>query len=264
VRFLNERRTDQNKFLSKFTAKTPLSDSFLKFAAAQIEFSYANDMISYPDLREQIVFAEKRPVMSAGYYDFIKTLNLNNPVAFIYPGYNDFTSNYIAYLLEQQKIKKSDLEYYRVSYNLAKEKFTGPAKELLQARLLYQSCKAGHIGFTEKMMADFASNYAGNAHLATLQETYTANKKYALGAPAPDFSFTTITGEKVSLQDLKGKLVYLSFWETNCGLCLMDMPHGQELAKKMADKDIVFLNINMDQNDKAWRDFRQSYQPAKR
>jgi thiol-disulfide isomerase/thioredoxin len=91
-------------------------------------------------------------------------------------------------------------------------------------------------------------------YLATLQETYNAHKKYALGAPAPDFSFTTITGETLSLQDLKGKLVYLGFWETNCGLCLMDMPHGQELAKKMADKDIVFLNINMDQNDKAWRD----------
>ncbi len=33
----------------------------------------------------------------------------------------------------------------------------------------------------------------------------------------------------------------------------MDMPHTQELARKMADKQIVFLNVGMDKDEKAWK-----------
>jgi hypothetical protein len=33
----------------------------------------------------------------------------------------------------------------------------------------------------------------------------------------------------------------------------MDMPYAQDLAKKMEGRDIVFLNIGMDKDEKAWR-----------
>ena len=41
---------------------------------------------------------------------------------------------------------------------------------------------------------------------------------------APDVTFTTITGEKISMVSLKGKMVLVSFWATDCRSCIKEMP----------------------------------------
>lgn len=41
---------------------------------------------------------------------------------------------------------------------------------------------------------------------------------------APDVSFTSIEGKKISMADLKGKVVLVNFWATDCLACLTEMP----------------------------------------
>jgi peroxiredoxin len=42
--------------------------------------------------------------------------------------------------------------------------------------------------------------------------------------PAPAVTFVTIKGEKVPLNDLRGKVVLVNFWATDCPICLKEMP----------------------------------------
>ncbi|MFC5271049.1 TlpA family protein disulfide reductase [Adhaeribacter terreus] len=252
-KFINAKKEDQEIFLQKYIAKSPLSEAFQKYAKAQIEFTWANDRLTFPDLREKIVFAEKRLTMTPAYFEFLKTLDLNNPAAFISPVYNDFAMNYLHYLATAGNFKKTDQDYFYQLFELAKNKLSGNALNLVQARIIFESCKTGHIGFTDRMLRDFNKSNSNPKFAKLINDTYEANKKFAIGSPAPDFVMTTVSGDTVSLQDFKGKLVYLSFWETNCGLCLMDMPYAQDLAKKMEGRDIVFVNIGMDKDEKAWR-----------
>lgn len=45
--------------------------------------------------------------------------------------------------------------------------------------------------------------------------------------PSPNVNnvvFTTINGEKISMQSLKGKVVLVSFWATDCVSCVKEMP----------------------------------------
>lgn len=51
------------------------------------------------------------------------------------------------------------------------------------------------------------------------------------GQQAPDFSLRTLSGEKSSLQDTKGKKVLLNFWATWCKPCRQEMPAMEQLQK---------------------------------
>jgi peroxiredoxin len=42
--------------------------------------------------------------------------------------------------------------------------------------------------------------------------------------PAPDVTFTTITGKEISMASLKGKVVLVNFWATDCSVCVGEMP----------------------------------------
>lgn len=41
---------------------------------------------------------------------------------------------------------------------------------------------------------------------------------------APDVTFTTLKGEKIAMSALKGKIVLVNFWATDCPGCIKEMP----------------------------------------
>lgn len=71
-----------------------------------------------------------------------------------------------------------------------------------------------------------------------------------LNKPAPAFAFKDINGKLYSLPDLKGKIVVLNFWYTQCGGCIMEMPDLNGLKQSYSDKNVVFLAITFDDSNK--------------
>lgn len=61
---------------------------------------------------------------------------------------------------------------------------------------------------------------------------------------APDFTFTSLGGESVSLSQQRGRWVLVNFWATWCVPCREEMPYLDELARGNADQ-LVVLAINM-------------------
>ncbi|MDO9205712.1 TlpA disulfide reductase family protein [Methylotenera sp.] len=41
---------------------------------------------------------------------------------------------------------------------------------------------------------------------------------------APNVTFTTIEGKKIPMSALKGKVVLVNFWATDCSICIKEMP----------------------------------------
>ena len=56
-------------------------------------------------------------------------------------------------------------------------------------------------------------------------------------------------GKKVSLQDYKGKIIFVNFWATWCPPCIAEMPSLQKLYNDYHDK-IVFLFVTTDSFNK--------------
>lgn len=72
-----------------------------------------------------------------------------------------------------------------------------------------------------------------------------------------DFPLVNLTGEELSFQHFKGKVVFINFWATWCPPCLAEMPNIQELYTKVKSSEIVFVLISVDQNTKVVAPFIQ-------
>lgn len=75
---------------------------------------------------------------------------------------------------------------------------------------------------------------------------------------APDFSFTSLQGEYISLDDLKGKVVLLDFWGTWCPPCVESVPELRNLNKKYSKEPaFMLIGISSDGDEETWRDFTE-------
>ncbi|MEO9022863.1 MAG: TlpA disulfide reductase family protein [Ginsengibacter sp.] len=66
------------------------------------------------------------------------------------------------------------------------------------------------------------------------------------GAMAENFITTDINGNKLSLNNFKGKYVLLDFWASWCVPCRAGNPHLRELYAKYRDKGIEFIGVSDD------------------
>ena len=65
-----------------------------------------------------------------------------------------------------------------------------------------------------------------------------------VGQKAPLFTAKLVSGQPVTLESLRGKIVLLNFWATWCGPCRGEMPFLQALADKYDKKDFAVLAVN--------------------
>lgn len=62
---------------------------------------------------------------------------------------------------------------------------------------------------------------------------------------APDVAFTTITGKKFTMQDLRGKVVLVKFWATSCVTCVKQMPDTIQTYNDYAPKGYETVAVAM-------------------
>jgi len=71
-----------------------------------------------------------------------------------------------------------------------------------------------------------------------------------IGAPAPDFEWTSLDGQTLRLSTYRGKVVVVNFWATWCPPCREEMPALQRVAA--SEPDVVVLEVDlMEPGDKA-------------
>ena len=73
-----------------------------------------------------------------------------------------------------------------------------------------------------------------------------AQQDLKVGQAAPDFAATTIDGRPVSLKELQGKVVVLTFWSTRCEICHNEIPKMNQIVDRYRGKDVVFLALTME------------------
>ncbi|HEU5436113.1 MAG TPA: TlpA disulfide reductase family protein [Telluria sp.] len=63
--------------------------------------------------------------------------------------------------------------------------------------------------------------------------------------PAPQVTFISIQGEKISTDKLRGKVVMVNFWATSCVTCIKEMPAMVDTYNKFKGQGLEFVAVAM-------------------
>ena len=111
----------------------------------------------------------------------------------------------------------------------------------------------------------YATRYEeGLAELTAMTEKYSLPQHFmddfktrrasVAGVPFPDgITFLDLEGREVSMEQFKGKYVYIDMWASWCVPCIKQIPHLQRLEKEMHGGNVVFVSLSIDRNEKAWK-----------
>ena len=166
--------------------------------------------------------------------------------------------NYITINSHPDKVLENKL-------NIIKVMFEGKMREALVGLLILNTRIQGispESFFT--LFSTYKSEYGDNHYLTLMDGVYNSLSQMGLNKPAIDFVFTDIKGNKVSLSNYKGKVIYLTFWASWC-------PVTNEIYKWLSvvkeyyknSDSVIFLNVNFDESLEEWKKGTKEYSIGK-
>ena len=69
-------------------------------------------------------------------------------------------------------------------------------------------------------------------------------KPLGRGKPAPEWTLPTLSGDSISLADLRGKIVLIDFFYKGCAPCGAALPTLQRMHEKYKDQGVVIIGID--------------------
>lgn len=191
-------------------------------------------------------------------YSFMDAVDLKNMDHFGIDEYMSLVDNHMQRLYNEimhgDKVKgASDFEKTLMYFEFV-DSLIG--KGVLADYFNYSETKEAIRWLSLEAAKNISEHYLENAQSEDYKKSVKAliDKRMLLapGQPAPKFTLEGFDGKTYSLDDFKGKLVYLDFWATWCGPCRREIPHLKQLKEEYKGKPIAFIAISVDDDKEAW------------
>lgn len=240
----------------KLMQANPLGSAgdFARMEEGRIIYSYAAPLLMYP-IGHIMMTGDMEYRPDEAYYEVIDGYVQENGMWVDLDEYRDFILE-AAHVLDEESRDVTAL----YPKTVAQMKFVADRFSMPQVRDV----------LLHTLAATYVDRYGidGIQDLENIYHTYVKdealNADYALkygkwdlsrpGKPSPDFVAEDIDGNEYSLEDFRGKYVYIDLWATWCNPCRKELPHLKRLSERFQDAQIVFLGLSID-NDKAkWKE----------
>jgi len=168
-----------------------------------------------------------------------------------YTGTGAEASNYLAATALLQETVFDDAEMY----NLEKSEFDTKMEEVNSSfKKLLKETKNLDTSFVSQQtkQIDGLIKYISGSY----EDKQYLNTVLVKGEISPKFAaYENFKGGTTSLEDLKGKYVYIDVWATWCGPCKAEIPFLKEVEKAYHGKNIEFVSISVDKAKahEAWK-----------
>jgi len=243
--------------LTAYAAAKPLPASFVRQQQQAIEAEWASTLLSYTVRQSAERVRDGYATLPVGYYDFLRELRLGQRDSLLKQ--SPFLSLLMTYGFTQLNDEAGNLPAGtgagRRLYQRATEALgDGRVRDVAVGQYLLGKVESERADI-RPLLPEFAAHNHDSIIARDLRRAVRAHLALANGQPAPDFTLTDASGKKISLSQLRGKVVYLDFWATWCGPCLAEMPASQELRRKFAGRDVVFLYVSLDAQAADWHKY---------
>src|SRR5690606_92296 len=209
---------------------------FMEIEKRNLQYGYLSLIAQYPDAYEY--FTGKAPDLPEGFLDELKDISYDNSEDYeLIPFYRDLIIN--KYMLDIQSAESPAALEEMVAKIQSKE-----LKEDLLGALYYRISSTNP---ESEDLNEIIQKHSGNEQLKmrALQKTNSV-KNLLKGKPSPKFAYPDLNGKKVSLDDFKGKLVYIDVWATWCGPCIQEIPALKKLKEDYKNKNVEIISISID------------------
>ena len=259
VHTIDSTRKYLDSLLVQFITNSPgFNETFLKRQAISNQYFIASYAYRYP--RYAMYNHNDGFKVSKRFYENFDKLNINDPEGLNVGAY----TKYLDVLVEEkvnaeyerhiEKYQNDDRAYYSIGLDVADSSFTNEAvRNYMAYSLMKNIIQYTAPDIAKEHLLYMNVNCTDSAYLASLNSSIAEWDNLKPGNPAPKFEYMDIDSQTVSLDQFKGKYVYVDVWATWCGPCKGEIPYLKNLEHKYKDKNIEFVSISLDKNVGAWR-----------
>ncbi|WP_117880557.1 TlpA family protein disulfide reductase [Aureibaculum luteum] len=224
---------------------TSISNDFRTKEKRNLNYEYLSALNNYESYHKH--YAKKPEFkVSEGFLTGLEDLDFNNEEDFLSSqAYVSLVTSH--YIKKAEKTLEADSTLSRSLVTL--KSFSSAPNQTIKNGLLYNHSKF-EISYTDDLETFYNTFMEGSTNENNKKEitkTYTKIKSVSKGNVSPQFTnYENHAGGTTSLDDLKGKYVYIDVWATWCGPCLAEIPSLKKVEKTYHDKNIVFVSLSID------------------
>lgn len=253
----NQSIEKQTAFFENFIKENKdLSADFKLFEKTEIQYDWAkqyNDYSLYHAFYNQQEAYTPSPELLA----YKEKLDLNNDALMISDAYRNYLIAHVGQKasnrVQQDLMNGGKIQTSLRAFEIVEADHTAPqVKSFLLYTFFNQHLRSKGINDSEDLYQRFKQGVTNPTYLAEIAEAFKAWKHLKKGAPAPAFAYPDAKGQKVSLEDFRGKVVYVDVWATWCGPCKKEIPHLEKLQEQFHGRPVAFVSVSIDKNADAW------------
>ena len=146
-------------------------------------------------------------------------------------------------------------------FYLAEMLLTGEAKYLAQTDIVWQALKSNDTHIGNHLFQEYKKQYWQSEFYNLLNELYANRVNLGTNQQLPEVTFTTMEGEHLSTNDLKGKFIQLLFINIEYEDGQKTMEAYQKLKAKMDDKQFELITVFVTPDEEKIKEYIKKHQP---
>ncbi|MDD3721928.1 MAG: TlpA disulfide reductase family protein [Lutibacter sp.] len=227
--------SEKTNFLNSFEN---LDNDFKNYESFTLKFENSSFIDRYSLWKGEFI-GDKNFSVSKDFPNPYTNYNLSDEKMLLHPNY----LNSIAGALKSKH--KIMLRFQDVDLKFLKILDNEISSEIIKDEIAYNYVKEGieQTNDLDNVYNLFMSIVKNETYKDAIKKSYLNPKKLSKGKISPTFEFFDVNNNLVTLESLKGKLVYIDIWGTWCIPCIQEIPALKEIELEFREKDIYFVSI---------------------
>ncbi|MBC7884282.1 MAG: TlpA family protein disulfide reductase [Saprospiraceae bacterium] len=240
---------DQQEYQKK---NGPFDEIFAELISEELSYDAAILKMNYPEYYEYLM-PDSTLVLTDSYESFFQNLEIDRHEQLFVPSFKEFITSYLHFKTASDTNQVDTPLPVRTFDNIS-TLFTDPElKSLLYYNLMKETIEQS-INDASMLVDKYRNAQTNTQYLDEINQLYLTWDHLIKGKTAPGFEYFSIQNKKVSLESLRGKVIYIDVWATWCGPCLRELPALEKLETSFTGSDkIAFVSISLDQDKTAWQ-----------